>query len=85
MKPTHFPQANVVLGAPRVPVPGAAEVLGLPVATDGTIFVSRWELTEAERVAIAAGAPVWLVVTGRAHPPVQLTVGPDADLEDAPS
>lgn len=81
MRPTTFAAANAVLGAPegRCPIHGV-EIGGLPVATDGQVFVSRWEPSPAERLAIAAGAPVWLVVMGAAHPPVELTAGPDSEI-----
>lgn len=46
--------------------------------TDGPetpTMVSAWFPTPAEMAALAAGAPIYLHVVGRAHPPVGLTVG----------
>lgn len=41
-------------------------------ATDG--YESAWLPDEQEREAIGAGAPIMLIIWGRAHPPVQLHV-----------
>ena len=43
---------------------------------DGTpAMMTGWELTPAEREKIAAGANIYLVLLGSAHPPVLLQVG----------
>lgn len=73
MKPTDFPQSNTKLLPPsgeednidRMQV-HITEFDGKPCA------ISRWEPSEKERQAIADGAPIWLYVFGRAHPPVAL-------------
>jgi hypothetical protein len=74
MTPTTFPQKNTTLLAPA----GMANCCDLPVYRDGHQVISCWQPDEAEQAAIAAGAPVWLiVVSGRSSPPVGLsTVSP---------
>jgi hypothetical protein len=37
-------------------------------------FLSRWQLTWRERLAVLVGGSVWLYVLGHGHPPVQLAV-----------
>lgn len=72
MKPTAFPQSNLRL----LPPAGVSreDCVDLDVYADGTYCISRWEPSDAERVAIAAGEPVWLWVhSGRTQPPVALT------------
>ena len=44
---------------------------------EGTQLVSVWELTAAEREAIAAGANIELRVWGTGHPPVLLRTTTD--------
>ncbi len=44
-------------------------------ASDGSpVIASVWELTDAERAAVAAGANIQLEVWGLAHPPVAMQV-----------
>jgi hypothetical protein len=70
MMPKDFPERNTLLGAP----PGMTNCRPLPTFRDGVHVVSCWEPDEAERAAIAAGAPVWLVVySGATQPPVSLS------------
>lgn len=73
MKATPFAQANKVLKAP----PGQeGEVQDLHVWSGDVEGVprciSRWEPSQEERAAIAAGGPVWLWVVGTTHPPLVL-------------
>jgi hypothetical protein len=42
------------------------------------VVVSTWELTDAERAEIAAGANVELVIWGAGHPPVAVATNRDA-------
>lgn len=42
---------------------------------DTPAMQSAWEATDAERAAIASGAPIILTVVGTAHPPVMLETG----------
>ena len=53
---------------------------GLPLRDEegefGPQMVTSWQPTPAELEALNRGAPVYLWVLGRAHPPVMLGVGP---------
>ena len=49
------------------------DVLGAP------IILSVWELSDAERTAIATGATIELMVWGRGTPPVALGIGPSLE------
>jgi hypothetical protein len=44
--------------------------------TAGPAMMSVWEPTPEEIARIVAGANVRLIVVGRIHPPVELSVGP---------
>lgn len=67
-----FPEKNCDLGRP--PGMTAEECNSLPVWRDGKQCISCWQPDDAERAAIAAGAPIWLYVIGGAtQPPVALT------------
>jgi hypothetical protein len=44
-------------------------------------MVSEWQPTAEEREAIAAGAPVRLMILGRVHPPVLVDVGERVENE----
>lgn len=77
MRPTQHPSNNDVLRAP----PGSTIEQCRPLAItriryeDGTDAVaSFWQPTEAERSAIAAGAPICFLALGRTHPPMQIGV-----------
>jgi hypothetical protein len=72
VRPTDFPEKTRVLQKP----PGMTDEECQPLAIHdtGEQLISRWEPTPEERRAIAAGAPIWLSVTGRGHPPVNLEV-----------
>lgn len=82
MKPVRTPYATMTYR-----VPNGDPKSDLPVEprldeTRGVTLTSTWELTDAERRSIAAGADVELIVWGHAHPPVALavsTVRLDAD------
>lgn len=77
MRPTQHPSNNDVLGAPLgVPID---ECKALPITRvrydNGMPAVwSFWQPSDAERAAIAAGAPVMLSCWGMTHPPVALGV-----------
>lgn len=53
--------------------------LGLPLrdeVVDGIPqMVSSWQPTPAETAKLAIGAPIYLTVLGKIHPPVMLHVG----------
>lgn len=77
MRPTQHPSNNDVLGAP----PGIAieECKALPITrvqySNGMPAVwSFWQPSEAEKAAIAAGAPVRFSCWGKTHPPVHIGV-----------
>lgn len=70
MEPKSFPEANMRLGPPRGWTDD--ECGSLEVHDTGEAFISRWEFSEEDRWRISLGAPVWLKVTGRGHPPVSL-------------
>lgn len=71
MKPAPFDQATGNLAPPEG---WTREQCGdLPFHYDGQAYVSCWEPSDEERRLIAEGAPVWLYVWGRAHPPVKVT------------
>jgi hypothetical protein len=70
MKPSDFAESTTVF---RAPAGMTEEECGsLAVHDTGEAPISRWEPTPEERQAIAAGAPIWLWVFGRGHPPVSL-------------
>ena len=71
MNPVHFPEARHVLARPASMTD--EECAPLPIMDAGDALLSCWEPTDEERQAIAAGAPVWLWVFGRAHPPVSIS------------
>lgn len=58
---------------------------GLPIrdekTTAGDGMTSAWFPTPEEIERIAAGAPVYLTVLGRVHPPVSMAVGPRPGYE----
>lgn len=69
MTPIHFPASNKILTAPA----GAADVLPLPVHTDGRQCLSCWSLTWSERLQVLLHGRVWLcTLTGATQPPVWL-------------
>lgn len=43
-------------------------------------MISAWELTDAERQRVAAGAPIYLHIVGTVHPVVGFVVGKVEDL-----
>jgi hypothetical protein len=82
MNPTRHPSNNSVLAPP--PGVSAEECGALPITRvmfpNGMPAVwSYWQPTEAERAAIAAGAPVRLSCWGLTHPPIALHVSGAAD------
>lgn len=71
-----------VLGAPREWVDdGRSDLCGALAIRDivdpelGPEMVSAWELTDNERAALIAGAPIYLTICGNIHPPIALRVG----------
>jgi hypothetical protein len=83
VKPRRTPETDFVFR-----LPGGTEDNDLWVerAEDGEqrpLFVSFWQLNDAEREAIAAGGMVELMVWGTGHQPVALSVGPSLELRKA--
>lgn len=77
MKFIQHPSNNAVLASP--PGMTVEQCRPLPITRveygDGTPAVwSFWQPTEAERAAIAAGAPVRFEALGHTHPPILLSV-----------
>jgi hypothetical protein len=81
MKPITFPEQTSVLGPPAGMSP--EECGPLPIAWGNGVFVSCWQPSHEERVALAAGAPIYLRVVGPAHPPVALTVDRSEVFDDS--
>lgn len=56
----------------------------LPIRDDSTTagpgMTSAWFPTSEEIMRIVHGAPVYLTVLGRVHPPVSMSIGPQPDL-----
>lgn len=70
---------NAIEGCTRV-IGKSQGYLGLPlrdaVSDDGVpSMTSSWQPTPAEAAALAAGAPIYVMVLGSAHPPIALIVG----------
>lgn len=72
-----FPEHNIILrGNPAAGVEDLLahaypelQIEGHPEDSHAGGFISRWELTERERAAIAAGGPIWIYVVGNRQPP----------------
>lgn len=72
MRPKGFPESNNTLIRPASMTDD--ECGSLPVWTDGSECISRWEPTRKERLLILFGAPVWLrIMSGHTQPPVSLS------------
>lgn len=58
---------------------------GLPIrderTTAGDTMVSAWIPTAEEIARIREGAPIYLYIVGRVHPPVSVGVGPRPGFE----
>lgn len=83
MKAEHFPEENDVLKAP----PGLPEgaCYDLPIHRHAGGIVSVWRPTKDDIKRIAMGAPIYLHVEGRTHPPlVLLTESPFVPPEATP-
>lgn len=85
MTPEKIENANLQLGAPKNWDDAQhGECGALFVLDDGASFWSAWRPSEEELVAMAKGAPVFLRLYGRSHPPVSVMVGLD-DAAGVPS
>ena len=76
MKPRRTPTADTVF---RLHGGNEDNDLWVEMTADPVghpVILSAWELTDAERSAVAAGGMVELMVWGTGTPPVSLTVGP---------
>jgi hypothetical protein len=83
VNPIDFPQKTRVLQKP--PSMTDEECSPLAIHDTGAELLSCWQPTDEERAAIAAGAPIWLSVVGRGHPPVALFVESPFALPDPDS
>lgn len=74
MQPVDFPCRNLTLGPP----PGLTEeeCRPLPVFFDGRMYVSCWELSDADIEEILKTRKVWLCISNPAHPPVWVDTKP---------
>ena len=71
--PIGFAQANTILQPPEGTPPG--EVKTLEVFRNGSVCISRWQLSDAEIAELKAnGGKIYLVVMGTTQPPVSLGV-----------
>lgn len=72
MIPVNFKGSNRILHRPKNM--REEDCRSLPVHDTGREFYSKWEPTPEERLAIANGSDIWLIILGRGHPPVAITV-----------
>jgi hypothetical protein len=72
MQPIDFPEANRTFTRPEGMTD--EECGPLRVCDTGEALQSVWQPDEADRAALAAGAPVVLSIFGRGHPVVSLGV-----------
>lgn len=76
LEPVPFPQATGILrGSPE------GDVHDLVCFSDGSCVVSCWTLPWRARIAVLFGAPLWLHVLARRHPPVSLTISRGGPFE----
>lgn len=83
MKPINFPEANLVLGAPKKSdgsiVEGYEDCQDLPlfkgVCNGKPVLISCWELNEAEKAEIANTGQLWVYVYAYNQPPIGLATG----------
>lgn len=72
MKPIKFDEQNLVLTAP----PDNEDVLDLPVWTDGSQVVSKWQMTWLDRIKALFYGHIWISLLTNSHtqPPLALSV-----------
>ena len=85
----HIEGMTRYLGAPRnwdVKVHGHCGTIPIrdEETTAGYGMTSAWFPTLDEIARIASGAPVYLTIIGRLHPPVAMSVGPSPDAYTSP-
>lgn len=84
--PDHFDEENNTLRKP----PGWTDeqCMEIPAHTNGTQVITCWRPTSQDRVRLAMGERVYLLVAGATMPPVALFVGSPweqpGDLEHPP-
>lgn len=74
MTPTPFGAANIIMRKP--PDMTEEECQDVHAYSDGRCVVTCWEPTAQERVRIAAGAPIYLMLLGRTMQPALLMLDP---------
>ena len=67
-------QIGVIEGANCLMKGNGADIADLHVVRNQDGFISAWFPTPAELIALNNGAPVYLFIYGRSHPPVNLGV-----------
>jgi len=74
MKPIIFPGANLVLNKPADMTDEQCSPLHVQKVTSQGFpyYISAWQPSEEDIAAINQGRPVFLQITGAAHPPVSL-------------
>lgn len=77
VNPIRFAEANTVMLRPKGME--ESECSDLHAFTDGRHVITCWQPTPEERVKIAMGEPVWLLIVGVTMPPSLVTA--DKPLE----
>lgn len=73
MMPTNFAEANRTLGDNGYRSDAVADIVALPVWTDGEQCVSCWRMSWRERLSALLFGRVWLrVLSGSNQPPAAL-------------
>jgi hypothetical protein len=78
MIPQYFVEANTVMRRP--PNMTEEQCIDIHAMANGQQVVTCWKPTETERVKIALGEPVWLVLWGSGMQPALVTA--DKPFED---
>lgn len=71
MSPTFFAESNCVMRRPKDMT--GEQCFDVHAFRDGTQVVTCWQPTPEERVKIAIGEPVWLILIGPTMQPAMLT------------
>lgn len=76
MKPVFFNEANCTLT-------GSGDVRDMPVYRDEIGIISKWQMTNTERLIAAQTGVVWVRVAGATHPPIAVFGRRPFDDEEA--
>lgn len=80
MTPQFFPEANAIMRRPACMT--EEQCADVQAFVDGQQVITCWKPTETERVKIALGEPVWLVIWGRMVMPPALVTADKPPLVD---